>query len=241
MNTSKFVLTAAAVTLSFVVGYVVQVPRPLSITDGSSNERTELRQKLNQSAASIAALRGEVAALQAALATQGENAVVPAAPSPPASGPGGPGWQLASDWANRGTATPAAAVETWLWADVNNRPDVWLSAVRFSGVARRKIAAVYQNVPESERLKFPSPEAMFASMSMASHPYSWTGMRVLPPEMQTPESAVVAYEHQWSDGRFRINRIQFHLFSDGWKMPYPDESVDAVLRSYGLGRASGNK
>jgi hypothetical protein len=143
-----------------------------------------------------------------------------------------PGWKPVTAWTNAGKATAAATMETWLWADVNRRTDVWLSTVVLTDVGREKIIAYHQALPATERARFPSAFDMYAQMAMGMHELSWNGMSVLKQTARGPGAVDLSVEWEWSDGRARETTRSFNLYGDEWKMPQTDDAVQGVLNFY---------
>jgi hypothetical protein len=153
-------------------------------------------------------------------------------PAPPATGTAESQrvWKPTANWANAGNATPAAAMETWLWANKTEQPEALLSTIAWTDAAAVRIAAFFEALPVSQRARFSGPGPMFVRLSLDGPSASdWTAMAITNQTTTTSGDVVVSAECQLADGRVRDHTRTFRRYADGWKIPLSDEAVEAVL------------
>ena len=129
-------------------------------------ERDRLR-SLAPSESELASLRrnaAERAKLRAALDSQ--EAAQPSASPTLTLGD----WRPASEWKNRGQATPHAAVETALWAAAGGDVSTLRNLLSLADATRAKADALFARLPASERGRYPSPEDLIAAFTIKSIP-----------------------------------------------------------------------
>jgi hypothetical protein len=133
------------------------------------------------SAADLEALRGDRAALLRlrgeidALRRRAEEcARVVAAKAVEAAKPREPsildGPLPASAWKNAGSATPAAALETVLWAAAGGEVDALAGLLRFDVGVRARVDALFAGLPEPVRTEYGTPERLIAALTARDVP-----------------------------------------------------------------------
>lgn len=81
------------------------------------------------------------------------------------------GQRLAStEWRNAGAATPAAALETVLWAAAGGEVDVFARRIQFDPAGRKAAQALWEGLPPAERARHASPEHLLAFLSIKDVP-----------------------------------------------------------------------
>lgn len=140
------------------------------------------RLRANQiSAADLEALRGDHAALvrlrgeMDALRSRAEEAArAVAAKAAAVAKPREPsileGPLPASAWKNAGTATPAAALETVLWAAAGGEVDALAGLLRFDAGVKARMEGLFAGLPESVRTEYGTPERLIAALTARDVP-----------------------------------------------------------------------
>lgn len=121
--------------------------------------------------AALARLRGEIDALRRRAE---EYARVVAAKAVEAAKPREPsildGPLPASAWKNAGSATPAAALETVLWAAAGGEVDALAGLLRFDVGVRARVDALFAGLPDSVRTEYGTPERLIAALTARDVP-----------------------------------------------------------------------
>ena len=76
----------------------------------------------------------------------------------------------ASAWRNAGSATPAAALETVLWAAAGGEVDALAGLLRFDAGVRARVDALFAGLPETTRAEYGTPERLIAALTARDVP-----------------------------------------------------------------------
>lgn len=76
----------------------------------------------------------------------------------------------ASAWRNAGAASPAAALETVLWAAAGGEVDVFAQRIQFDPAAKAAATALLESLPPAERARHTSPAHLMAFLSVKDIP-----------------------------------------------------------------------
>ncbi|MDO8541363.1 MAG: hypothetical protein Q7S40_13065 [Opitutaceae bacterium] len=162
-------------------------------------------------------------AAQAASAARTQGVTTPRIPPPPPA-------RSVLEMRNVGTATPAAAAETFVWALQHGNIDAAASLIRFAPDARARMDGILASLPESFRAQYPTPERFLAFIMAGSG--GAAALRVLGEKVEG-DRAVHLLEVQIGDGRTRHDSILFHREPNGWRRVIPLKTVEAVAAYIG--------
>ncbi|MBE2214391.1 MAG: hypothetical protein IAE82_11010 [Opitutaceae bacterium] len=152
---------------------------------------------------------------------------VPQAESPRPSGPTPAAAVVVDDYRNEGTATPAAAMQTFAWAGDQGDAAAVQRLITFDPAARTKALAYLETLPAEIRAQVTSPEQMAAAeltADMIQHPFPRASMleRIVA-ESATDERVVYRLPGPLRD------RTVFQHTADGWKYVITEPMVDLFL------------
>ena len=194
-------------------------------------------QRLRSDRAAIVRLRREVAGLRAKAELK---AAAAAAPAPERFDMGVD--MPAAEWRNAGAATPAAALETVLWAAAGGDVETFSRRIRFDAAARTAALDLLQSLPPAERARHPSPEALLAYLSIKEVPIGTATVTNWSGRSDAIRSASVTLA---APGE-KTKRVSLVFVRDGaeWKMRATDTAVAkyaAALRGTPAPAAAGGK
>ena len=166
---------------------------------------------LEQARAEVESLRRKVAA-----SARAEAEKKAAAPERFAVGRTEP----AAEWKNAGTATPAAALETALWAGAGGDVAAFAKTILLLNErTRRDAQALLDSLPEATRSLYGSPEQLIAFLSIKDVPLGAVRVRQ---SSELPNWPAPAWQMQVqltaADGKQRDANLLFMNPGDGWKL-----------------------
>ncbi len=122
-------------------------------------------ERLRADRAAIGRLRGEVSAVQTMAETQQRARAARAAERFAI------GQRMASaGWRHAGAASPAAALETVLWAAAGGEVDVFAQRIQLDPAGAQAAQALWEGLPPEERARHASPEHLLAFLSIRDVP-----------------------------------------------------------------------
>jgi hypothetical protein len=169
-------------------------------------------------------LRGEVAALKKSVA---ETRLLPARRSKTTEGEAA---DIAKEivpstaWRNVGYATPAAAIETALWAAAGGDTDLLVKSFILEEAAGRKAEAMFAGLPGETRRRYAGPEELVAFMTAKDVPLE--GTRIMTSGDQSEEKQRVAVQLRNAAGSVRQVHIELRDTPDGWRLVVPESAVE---------------
>ena len=192
-------------------------------------------ERLRVDHAAVVRLRGEIDALKAreqAPAELPRSESVALAAETPADA-----MIPAHDWKNVGRATPAAAVETALWAAAGGELNTLAGMMYLNTEGRAKVESALAGLPEQIRPSLGTPERMMAMLAMKDLPLS--SMQALqvsaplegPGIPVNPDVAVVQLKLQNADGATKSTKLTLRQGSAGWGFEVSSDVVDKYLRA----------
>jgi RNA polymerase sigma factor (sigma-70 family) len=135
-------------------------------------------------------------------------------------------------WSNRGTATPLAALESYLWAVDHVDVGVTGDTIGF-GVLRPKVEAFYASLPDDVRAQYDTPEKLWALvMTGAPHAPAIVSYGVVAqgPDPSQPNSSVtVNLVVERSDGATIEGDVNLELTASGWRYTLGDNLILPML------------
>ena len=169
-------------------------------------------------------LRGEVAALKKSVA---ETRPLPARKSRTKEGEPP---DIAKDivpstaWRNAGYATPAAAIETALWAAAGGDTDLLMKSFILEETARRKAEELFAGLSVETRRRYAGPEELVAFMTARDVPLE--GARIIASKDGSEEVQRVAVQLRNAVGSVRQVQIDVRNTKDGWRLVVPGDAVE---------------
>jgi hypothetical protein len=125
-------------------------------------------------------------------------------------------------WKNRGTATPAAAFETALWASAGGDIDALAGLLTLDPAAQTEAAALFARLPEQLRSEFVSPERLVAVLTAKDVPLgSATILGQYPSPTDTKVSALIFD----AAGNQKISLFSLRLEGGRWHLVVPGNAV----------------
>lgn len=132
----------------------------------------------------------------------------------------------ATEWRNAGGATPAAALETVLWAAAGGDVGVFAQRLKFFAGARKAATALMESLPPALRDQVKTPEETVAFFTIKDVPLGSVQVR------QWRESSgpfqQVALKLSQPDGATKDVNLIFLRGDDGWQLMV----TDAVVARY---------
>jgi hypothetical protein len=135
----------------------------------------------------------------------------------------------ASAWRNAGYATPAAAIETALWAAAGGDTELLMKSCVLEEGARRKAEALLASLPKEMQARYATPEDLVAFMTAKDVPLE--GARILAfrdpaddPQRQA-ERPSAAVQLRNAAGSVRQVHIELRDTPGGWRLVVPESAV----------------
>lgn len=187
-------------------------------------------ERLRADRAAVARLRRELSEMEAA--EKNNPPPPPAAPAPAASEPA-PRPIPSAAWKNAGRATPAAALETALWAAVGGDIDVLASTLVLGPEARRRAEAVLAGLPPEMRVQYATPEkfaALFTARdvpldaSLTLNPIKGDNENEALLRIRLTGSQTVAGKTALVESKSTL--LSLRRFDDGWKLQVPEAAIE---------------
>jgi hypothetical protein len=129
----------------------------------------------------------------------------------------------AEAWRNAGYATPAAAVETALWAAAGGDTDLLAKSFVLDDGPRKKAAELLASLPADVRRRYAGPEELVAFMAAKDVPLE--GARILTSDDRATETRKVALQLRNAAGSVRQLQIELRPGPDGWRLVVPEAAV----------------
>jgi hypothetical protein len=192
-------------------------------------ERTELAQ-LRRDVSKLVSQTQEIAKIaQAAQSTQAATAsghtvdALPVRLTP------------ASEWKNAGKATPAAAIETTLWAAVGGDVETIANSIGLTDAGRREADAMWAQVSDQTRAQYGSPEKLLALM-IAQQAAGVTGMQMLGQKELGPDDVGVRMRFGNEQGKTKEDSFLLHRSPSGYQLMLNDAAVKNIAKAIGGGK-----
>jgi len=137
----------------------------------------------------------------------------------------------AGDWTYAGRATPAAAVETVLWAAAGGDLEALAQTVWLDEAARARATALLSSLPASSRSEYAPPERLVALFTAKDLP---SGAMQLVSEARQPSGEVMMRVRLFQpDGSTRSTTLLARQTDGEWRLTVPASAIDryaAVLQ-----------
>jgi hypothetical protein len=130
---------------------------------------------------------------------------------------------------NVGRATPAAAIQTAIWAAAQADFDEVGKSMALSATGREKAQAYLNQQSVETRTRFDSPEKLVGVLF--AHDFTNAdGFQIVGSTTVADGRAVISLRRLQKNGVVRPNdrKVPFEPGADGWKMVVPDQAIDAI-------------
>lgn len=172
-------------------------------------------QRLRDDRAALGRLRAELEDLKSRAAAKAAKV------DPPAKSPR---WIPASEWKNAGRATPAATIETALWAAAGGDLDALAGALRMEDAVRAKAVAILAGLPTPTRAQYRTPEH-FAALFTAKDIPTESSMQITgQKELGADQVSVAVMLQGGTRAQGRVIMLQRSI--DGWQLVVPEGAID---------------
>lgn len=132
---------------------------------------------------------------------------------------------------NIGRATPAAAVETALWAATGGDVETLVDGLLLEGDARERASQILAALPYSARGQYRTPEHLIALLTAREIPLA--GIQIMPPKKDDPAGTRVLARMPGADGKSRTVAVTLRQCGSEWKMVVPLSAVEKFERMLG--------
>ena len=176
-------------------------------------------ERLRADRVAIERLRREMAGLETRAEQRG-RAVVAAPTERFAPGQAMP----ASAWRNAGAASPAAALETVLWAAAGGEVDAFAQRIQFDPAAKAAATALLESLPPAERARHASPAHLLAFLSVKDIPVGTATVLQSWPTSSAKQQAV-SFSLGAENEKARTVTLVFQREGEEWKLRATEAAV----------------
>lgn len=180
------------------------------------NELTALR----ADRAAIVRLRNEIQAVRRGVEAR-EHPPSPATPVRAATLLEAP--LAAAQWRNVGHATPAAAVETLLWAAAGGDVERLAETLVQAPETRARAEALFASLPPDLRREHATPERLMALMTASVIPL---GSAQVVAEVPNPQGTVLVTSLESPSGQSRMVALSLRTDGQAWRVELPPAAVE---------------
>lgn len=132
---------------------------------------------------------------------------------------------------NVGRGTPAAALQTAVWAMMKREDAQLASAVSITGAAREKAEDLLNRLPAAERIKLPTPESL-AVMAVTAQILRTEGMAVK--EFTTTDGThgtlTLRLPEPGRPENTKEGKVPMLLAPGGWQIVVPERAIDGIIQ-----------
>lgn len=135
-------------------------------------------------------------------------------------------WTSASQWKNRGQATPEATLETTFWAVAGGELGTLKEAFAFDDASRIKAQTILDGLPESARRAYATPEDLLTLLVVREIPLAdaqWFA-RV----NHDVDTVTDSLELRNAEGGTQQVHLTFHREGGGWRLVVPPDVVERM-------------
>lgn len=130
---------------------------------------------------------------------------------------------------NVGRSTPAAAVETALWAATGGEVDALAGTLLLEGEARHAAESMLAGMPPAVRSQYGTPERLVALLTAKEIPLG--SMHILAPPKPDPAGTRVVAQLRDHAGFIRAVALSVRKDGDGWKLVVPAGAIEKFRSS----------
>lgn len=138
-------------------------------------------------------------------------------------------------WKEAGAATPGAALETVLWAAAGGNVEALANRLQLDPTARGKAETLLASLPESERVKYSSPEALIATLTTKDVPLGTA--RLFDTKADYGGNRLIIADMRDAEGKSRRARFAMHEDGGEWRIVVPA----SVVENYAAALKGGSK
>ncbi|MEO6003240.1 MAG: hypothetical protein ABIZ04_10215 [Opitutus sp.] len=198
------------------------------------NRLRELNRRLLEAQASeeqVSALRGDRVALERlrgdidALtnrATESARSAAPKKSAPSAFIP-------VSAWKNAGRATPAAVLQTVLWAAAGGDLDALTQTLFLDAKVKAQADRIFAGLPDGIRQQYGSAERLIALLTAKDVPLG--AMQPLEEKAFGPNDVAIAVRLQSPEGKTTAVVLTAHRVDDGWRLKVPASALQKYVNA----------
>lgn len=129
---------------------------------------------------------------------------------------------------NLGRGTPAAGLETALWAATGGDVDALAGSLTFNPEGRARADQWFASLTPDVRQQYGTPEKVIALL-MARDAAGLTGMQVLGQKELTAQDTALRIRFA-SESNTKDDNLVMHRTGDGWRMLLNDKTVESMAR-----------
>ncbi len=133
-------------------------------------------------------------------------------------------------WANLGSDTPRAALQTALWAAAHGELDTLARNMTFDPAARAKADALFASLPDATRSQFGSPE-QFMALVLSDEINKITSLQVLRETKSANDQANLQVVLPNNHGGYKVDNFPMQRGPTGWQLLVPVSAVDGVAKT----------
>lgn len=234
--------------------FVVACVALLASWCGQRSEATGLRRQLadqRDHRHEVEVLRREQARLRALPRPAGATARATPLPDGLASET----WLPPGAWKNRGCATPAASVETMLWAAAGGEVATLGDMLHFDGAARARLVELFARLPADARARHGSPAELVAAVTMVAIPLGNAQMvwqhqdgpdeveacvRITQPDYRPVDASTAGQASlddlvgpTWRPGLKNIANFSLRRIDGSWRLVVPLSAIARIEKEVG--------
>lgn len=143
----------------------------------------------------------------------------------PATPPGAGPMLAAAEWKDAGRASPAAAVETLLWAARNGNREAVAQTLWLDPTSRKAALAMMAGLSAEAQSRYGTPEQLLAEL--VAKDLAIGGMQVMKTQVWEDKAAgVVNLRLKSPDGVFKETMLRATLRDGAWKLWMPEGAVE---------------
>jgi len=129
----------------------------------------------------------------------------------------------ASDWKNVGGATPAAALQTALWAAAGGDLETLTRMLYLDAKVKAQADQLFAGLPDAVRQQYGSAERLIALLTAKDVPLG--AMQPLEEKPFGPEDVAMAVRLQSPEGKTKSVVLTAHRVDDAWRLKVPVSAV----------------
>jgi len=200
------------------------------LSDQNRQMAAELRElgdltKLRASSRQAEQMRSGIERIQLTLHNLDAHALKPGDPKPAPVWAEGAEVIDAKDWVDAGNKTARDAIESFLWASTSGDIDKIAGLIGFQPAAKEKAQALFDQLPDSAKTEYGTPEKIVATMIAASMP---TDLQAASIQIQNNRKvAFVSLRDEYADSSQNDLVLRADNSTDGWKLSIPAKVIDA--------------
>lgn len=138
----------------------------------------------------------------------------------------------AGEWKNAGRVTPAAAVETLLWAASRHDVDALASMLIFDAELRPAVDRFFADLPEALQTQHGTVERLVVARSLTSD-LPLAAMQIVAETRPNADHAELVVRLQGQDGHTKEIPLSMQRRDDGWRLVVPPKALQKIANEIG--------